>query len=55
MCAALCEHKVFSGVIGYEGKEHIIHAGENFVFAKGGAHWVKAEKRFKMALMLTLE
>ncbi|MBO4648297.1 MAG: cupin domain-containing protein [Lentisphaeria bacterium] len=43
------------GVIGYEGKEHIIHAGENFVFAKGGAHWVKAEKRFKMALLLTLE
>ena len=43
------------GVIGYEGKEHTIHAGENFVFAKGGAHWVKAEKRFKMALMLTLE
>ena len=31
------------GVIGYEGKEHTIHAGENFVFAKGGAHWVKAE------------
>ena len=43
------------GVIGYEGKEHIIHAGENFVFAKGGTHWVKAEKRFKMALLLTLE
>ena len=43
------------GVIGYEGKEHTIHAGENFVFAKGGAHWVKAEKRFKMALLLTLE
>ena len=43
------------GVIGYEGEEHTIHAGENFVFAKGGAHWVKAEKRFKMALLLTLE
>ena len=43
------------GVIGYEGKEHTIHAGENFVFAKGGAHWVKAPKRFKMALLLTLE
>ena len=43
------------GVIGYEGKEQTIHAGENFVFAKGGAHWVKAEKRFKMALLLTLE
>ena len=43
------------GIIGYEGKEHVIHAGENFVFAKGGAHWVKATKRFKMALLLTLE
>lgn len=43
------------GVIGYEGKEHTIKAGENFAFAKGGAHWVKAEKRFKMALLLTLE
>ena len=43
------------GVIGYEGKEHTIHAGENFVFAKGGAHWIKAAKRFKMALLLTLE
>ena len=43
------------GIIGYEGKEHTIHAGENFVFAKGGAHWVKPAKRFKMALLLTLE
>ena len=43
------------GVIGYEGKKHTIRAGENFAFAKGGAHWVKAEKRFKMALLLTLE
>ena len=43
------------GVIGYEGKEHVIHAGENFAFAKGGAHWVKARRRFKMALLLTLE
>ena len=43
------------GVIGYEGKEHAIKAGDNFAFAKGGAHWVKAEKPFKMALLLTLE
>lgn len=42
-------------IIGYEGKEQTIHAGENFTFAKGGAHWVKAEKKFKMALLLTLE
>ena len=43
------------GVIGYEGTPHTIKAGENFHFAKGGAHYVKAEKRFKMALLLTLE
>ena len=43
------------GVIGYEGKEHPIKAGENFHFAKEGLHSVKAAKRFKMALLLTLE
>ena len=42
-------------VIGYEGKEHPIKAGENFHFAKAGLHSVKASKRFKMALLLTLE
>ena len=44
-----------SGLIGYEGKEHPIKAGENFHFAKQGRHFVKATKRFKMALLLTLE
>lgn len=43
------------GIIGYEGKEHPIKAGENFHFAKGGLHSVKAAKKFKMALLLTLE
>lgn len=43
------------GVIGYEGKEHPIKAGENFHFAKAGLHSVKATRRFKMALLLTLE
>ena len=43
------------GVIGYEGKEHPIKAGENFHFAKAGLHSVKATKMFKMALLLTLE
>ena len=43
------------GVIGYEGQEHVIHAGENFRFARGGKHYVRADKRFKMALFLTLE
>lgn len=43
------------GVIGYEGKEYPIKAGENFCFAKGGMHSVKATKQFKMALLLTLD
>lgn len=43
------------GVIGYEGQEHVIHAGENFKFDKNGRHYVRADKRFKMALLLTLE
>ena len=42
-------------VIGYEGKDHVIKSGENFHFARGGLHSVKADKRFKMALLLTLE
>ena len=43
------------GVIGYEGQDHPIKAGENFRFAKAGLHSVKAAKKFKMALLLTLE
>lgn len=43
------------GVIGYECTEHKIKAGENFHFAKGGLHSVKATEKFKMALLLTLE
>lgn len=42
------------GVIGYEGEDHPIKAGENFHFAKAGLHSVKATKKFKMALLLTL-
>ena len=42
-------------VIRYEGKDSLIRAGENFHFAKGGLHSVKATKKFKMALLLTLE
>ena len=37
------------------GEALIIKAGENFHFAKAGLHSVKATKRFKMALLLTLE
>ena len=40
------------GVIGYEGKAHPIKAGESFKFAAGGKHWVKADGRFKMALLI---
>lgn len=43
------------GVIGYEGTEHAIKAGENFHFAKGGMHHVKAKTKFKMALLLALD
>ena len=43
------------GIIGYEGKDHSIKAGENFHFAKAGLHSVKATKKFKLALLLTLE
>lgn len=43
------------GVIGYEGETHPIKAGENFKFAAGGKHWVKANGRFKMALLMTLD
>ena len=43
------------GIIIYEGKEYPIRAGENFRFAKGGMHAVRAEKPFKMALFLVLD
>lgn len=41
-------------MIGYEGKNYPIKAGENFKFAKAGLHSVKATKKFKMALLLML-
>ena len=44
-----------NGIIGYEGQEHKIKEGENFKFEKNGKHWVKADGKFKMALLLTLE
>lgn len=44
-----------SAVIGYEGKEYKIKEGENFRFEKNGRHSVRAEGRFKMALLLSLE
>ena len=38
----------------YEGTPHKVKAGEQFRMAKGGRHSLKAEGRFKMALLLTL-
>lgn len=42
-------------VITYEGTEHLLRAGEEFAFARGGVHAVRAEGPFKMALLLTLD
>ncbi|MDO4621014.1 MAG: cupin [Lachnospiraceae bacterium] len=42
-------------VIGYEGEEHTIRAGETFKFDKFGKHSVKAMKKFKMALLLVFD
>lgn len=42
-------------VIGYDGKEYLISSGQQFRFAKGGLHSVKANGRFKMALLLMKE
>ncbi|WP_235839239.1 cupin domain-containing protein [Clostridium sp. Marseille-P2415] len=39
----------------YEGKSYKIREGENFRFEKNGLHSVKAEGKFKMALLLSLE
>ena len=42
------------GVIRYEGVDYPIAAGENFRFEKGGMHSVRADGRFKMALLIAL-
>ena len=39
-------------VIGYEGQDYPIKAGEQFRFDKGGVHSVTADGKFKMALLL---
>lgn len=44
-----------NAIIGYEGKEYEIHAGEQFRFDKGGMHSVTAKGKFKMALLLVFE
>lgn len=52
---ALDGEAVGEAVIGYEGQEQVIHAGETFKFDKFGKHSVSATKQFKMALLLVLE
>ena len=42
------------GIIGYEGQEYTVKAGEMFKFAKNGRHYVKADSNFKMALLVSL-
>ena len=42
-------------IIGYEGKDHPLSAGESFRFDKNGLHSVTADGQFKMALLLVLE
>ena len=44
-----------NAIIGYEGKDYTISAGENFRFDKDGLHSVTADGKFKMALLLVLE
>lgn len=42
-------------IIGYEGKEYAVSAGDSFRFDKNGLHSVTADERFKMSLLLVLE
>ena len=42
-------------VIGYEGKDYLVHAGDSFRFDKNGLHSITANKRFKMSLLLVTE
>lgn len=41
--------------ITYEGVPHVIHAGEQMLFAKNGRHAIQANGKFKMALLISLE
>lgn len=42
-------------IIGYEGVDYPIEAGQTFRFEKNGLHSVTADGKFKMALLLTLK
>lgn len=42
-------------IIGYEGKDYELNAGESFRFDKNGLHSVAPQGRFKMSLLLVIE
>ena len=42
-------------IIGYEGKDYELNAGESFRFDKNGLHSVTAQGKFKMSLLLVIE
>ena len=44
-----------NAIITYQGKEHEIREGENFHFKKGIEHSIKANSKFKMALVVVVE
>lgn len=42
-------------IIGYEGKDYELNAGESFRFDKNGLHSVTPQGKFKMSLLLVIE
>ena len=40
--------------IGYNKKEYVLHAGEQFIMDKGVLHYVRTEEPFKMAVVVDL-
>ena len=42
-------------IIGYEGKDYELNAGESFRFEKNGLHSITAQGKFKMSLLLVIE
>ena len=42
-------------IIGYEGQDYELNAGESFRFDKNGLHSVTAQGKFKMSLLLVIE
>ena len=42
-------------IIGYEGTDYELNAGESFRFDKNGLHSVTAQGKFKMSLLLVIE